>query len=296
MRYVRRMRDGLWFSIAIATTLAATQVACGGGRNDDARVCTKMTTLCGADHRIECLTADDWREMRRDLGGAAVDRFRGCVLRADQCTALAACVLELGADAVRALDDDQLRKLGLPDAPPPDAAPPVPPVPPVSAPADAGPTTAPNDAGPTLAPDGAGPTTAPADAGPAAASTDAAVRFDRVTVRTAPTAFGHGVSVAIELTVIGAMPHIAPTVTVQAACDGATDGTDHAFFQSLDGAAIGQQRADTVALFEGSELAAPPAQCEVVLGASRGATPLAHFCFRAGATTPGTCPPPLATP
>ncbi len=261
------MRDSLW----CGATLVATLVACGGGRSDDARVCTKMSTLCGADHRIECLTADDWRDMRRDLGGAAVDRFRGCVLGADQCTALAACVLELGADAVRALDDDQLRKLGLPPVPPPD---------------DGG-ATAPNDAGPTRA---------PADAGPATASTDATVRFDRVTVRTAPTAFGHGVSVAIELTVIGAMPPIAPTVTVQAACDAATDGTDHAFFQSLDGAAIGQQRADTVALFAGSELTAPPAQCEVVLGATGGATALAHYCYRAGATTPGTCPPPPPSP
>ncbi|MBL8622083.1 MAG: hypothetical protein JNK64_12295 [Myxococcales bacterium] len=278
------MRDSLWFG----ATLVATLVACGGGRSDDARVCTKMTTLCGAAHRMECLTADDWRDMRRDLGGAAVDRFRGCVLRADQCTALAACVLELGADAVRALDDDQLRKLGLPDAPAPDAAPPPPTVAP-----DAAPASAADDGGPASAADGGSAPIAAPDAGSTAAPADAAVRFDRVTVRTAPTAFGHGVSVAIELTVIGAMPTMAPTVTVQAACDGATDGTDHAFFQSLDGAAVGQQRADTVALFTGSALAAPPAQCEVVLGTTGGATALAHYCFRAGATTPGTCP---ATP
>lgn len=270
------MRDGLRFGAAIVATLAA----CGGGGSDDARVCAKMSTLCGADHRVACLSADDWREMRRDLGGAAVDRFRGCVLHADQCTALAACVLELGADALRALDDDQLRKLGLPPAPAPDAPPPPPPPP----------TPTPDDAGATLAPDDASPMAAPTDAGSATAPLDAAVRFDRVTVRTAPTAFGHDVSVAIELTVIGAMPSMAPSVTVQAACGGATDGTDHAFFQSLDGAAVGQQRAETVALFAGSELPAPPAECEIVLGTTGGATPLAHYCFRAGATTPGTCP------
>ena len=123
-----------------------------------------------------------------------------------------------------------------------------------------------------------------------------AVRFDRVTARAVQGVSDLSLSVAIELTVIGAMPHVAPSITVDAACDSATDRTDHAFFQSLDGAAVGDQRADTVELFRVPGLKAMPARCELTLGATGGATALAHYCFTGGATAPGACPPSAPTP
>lgn len=87
--------------------------ACGSGSGEDAKICKQMSTLCQEHGEMTCLTAEDWRDMRKDLGEAPVRQFRACVLAADQCPELAACLFEVGADALRTLDDEDLRKMGL---------------------------------------------------------------------------------------------------------------------------------------------------------------------------------------
>lgn len=115
-----------------------------------------------------------------------------------------------------------------------------------------------------------------------------AVHYDKVTVRPGEDAFGHHIAVSIELTVESGMPHVGGHTEVEAACDNQTDKAD-AFFMKMTDARKGDQRTDTIKLFDAGGLKAAPTRCELILSLDRGATPPQKFCYENGATTPGAC-------
>lgn len=99
---------------------------------------------------------------------------------------------------------------------------------------------------------------------------------------------GTSVAVEIELEVTSRMPHVAPHVNVAARCDGQHDEA-MAFFMDLSKGRPGDRKVDTVELFGVSTFAGAPAQCELTLTLSKGATPPARYCWMNGRTRPGTC-------
>jgi hypothetical protein len=99
---------------------------------------------------------------------------------------------------------------------------------------------------------------------------------------------GHELAVTIELETTSRMPHVAPHIKVAARCGSAVD-QGKAFFMDLSRAMPGDRKIDTVELFRVHAFDTPPAQCELTLSLTEGATPPQRYCFQGGHTTPGAC-------
>ncbi len=99
---------------------------------------------------------------------------------------------------------------------------------------------------------------------------------------------GHALAVTIELETTSRMPHVAPHIKVAARCGSAVD-EGQAFFMDLSRAMPGDLKIDTVELFGVQSFDTPPAQCELTLSLTEGATPPQRYCFQGGYTTPGAC-------
>lgn len=84
------------------------------------------------------------------------------------------------------------------------------------------------------------------------------------------------------------MPHVAPHVNVAARCDGQHD-QGKAFFMDLSKGRPGDKKVDTIELFGVTSFETAPAQCELTLTLSEGATPPARYCWANGTMRPGKC-------
>ena len=96
--------------------------------------------------------------------------------------------------------------------------------------------------------------------------------------------------VEIEIEVMSAMPHVAPTVMVEASCDGRVD-SEWAFFLSLSNAESGDRKRDHVELFRVGWLDREPSSCELALALDDGDTEPHPYCYESGVTRPGPCTP-----
>jgi hypothetical protein len=232
---------------------AMSMVACGGSTTapTDELLCKKMSTLCAEAGKIPCFTAEDWAEMQSDVGKDTTTKFRKCVAKATDCGALTGCMVEVGLAIHRDFGSGKARDTHE-EAPDTDDDP---------------------HAGHDHAAHG---------------GARHAVHYDKVTVRPGEDAFGHHISVSIELTVESDMPHVGGHTAVEAACENETDEED-AFFMKMSDARKGDKRSDTIKMFDKPGLKVPPAKCQLILGLDGGATPPTKFCYAAGATVPGEC-------
>jgi hypothetical protein len=87
--------------------VAMSMVACGSSTTapTDELLCKKMSTLCKELGDLECFTAEDWKEMQRDVGKDTTTKFRRCVAKANDCGALTGCMVEVGLDIRRDFGD-----------------------------------------------------------------------------------------------------------------------------------------------------------------------------------------------
>jgi hypothetical protein len=229
-------------------------VACGGSKSaapTDELLCKKMSSLCSEAGKIECFTAEDWKDMAHDVGKETTSKFRSCVAKADNCGALTGCMVEVGLSINRDFGGKLSKHDDHDDV-----------------------DTHDHDMHDHGAPSGD--------------DTRIAVHYDKVTVRPDQDTFGHNISVSIELTAETDMPHVGGATTVEAACDNKTDKED-AFFMAMSDARKGDKKSDTIKMFDAGGLDAAPTKCELILSLERGATPPAKFCYQNGATTEGAC-------
>jgi hypothetical protein len=95
--------------------------------------------------------------------------------------------------------------------------------------------------------------------------------------------------VRVDLQTKSSMPHVAPYVDVKAICLGASD-EGKAFFMKLSGRGSGESLSDSITLFRVRPLQAD-AECELLLGASKGSPAQVQYCFKEGETRAGPCDP-----